>query len=472
VLLVGPEAAAAERLCRALLTLPEPEVGDLTPGRDPVRKSDSLLEAVLLSGEPVGTGGRNGLAAAGQRLILAGVSQELEHLEAAVRSLRRVNPAARILLLCEPADEVPCRKAIQWGADEYVLVPVDPAALQRAFAPRPPATRRPIDGVAADPSRSPVHSAAAAAGPCAADAGGAAGHLPGIPLIVQTDLLEDLLAGRADLADHLVQVLARHLPVREPLRFVSATLDASLVEGAIRRPVAQADQPPFGTLVLNAPEASPATAAVVAQAANWLAGMLGLSRRYEQLRSLAITDELSGAYNRRYFMKYMATVLERAKENRTRVTLLLFDIDDFKKYNDRFGHAAGDAIIRELIKVLRACTREYDLVARIGGDEFAVVYRDNEAPRQPNSEHPRDVLAATERFRDAIRGHQWPEICKIQGEVSISGGLASFPWDADTLETLMAKADEALLKAKAAGKNVIKMHAGEGANRPSGRPSP
>jgi diguanylate cyclase (GGDEF)-like protein len=200
--------------------------------------------------------------------------------------------------------------------------------------------------------------------------------------------------------------------------------------------------------------------------------MLGLSRRYEQLRSLAITDELSGAYNRRYFMKYMATVLERAKENRTRVTLLLFDIDDFKKYNDRFGHAAGDAIIRELIKVLRACTREYDLVARIGGDEFAVVYRDNEAPRQPNSEHPRDVLAATERFRDAIRGHQWPEICKIQGEVSISGGLASFPWDADTLETLMAKADEALLKAKAAGKNVIKMHAGEGANRPSGRPSP
>jgi diguanylate cyclase (GGDEF)-like protein len=199
----------------------------------------------------------------------------------------------------------------------------------------------------------------------------------------------------------------------------------------------------------------------VAQAANWLAGMLALLRRYEQLRSLAITDELSGAFNRRYFLKYMASLLEKAKENRSRVTLLLFDIDDFKRYNDTFGHASGDAIIRELIKLLRACTREYDLVARIGGDEFAVVYRDNEAPRQPNSEHPKDVLTATERFREAIRNHQWPQTCNIKGEVSISGGLATFPWDADNLETLMAKADEALLKAKTAGKNVIVMHAAD-----------
>jgi diguanylate cyclase (GGDEF)-like protein len=164
----------------------------------------------------------------------------------------------------------------------------------------------------------------------------------------------------------------------------------------------------------------------------------------------------------------MARLLERARENRSRVTLLLFDIDDFKKYNDTFGHASGDAIIRELIQILRACTRQYDLVARIGGDEFAVVYRDNEAPRQPNSEHPRDVLAATERFREAIRNHHWPETCKIEGDVSISGGLATFPWDADTLESLMAKADEALLQAKSAGKNVIFMHKRETPEPPRG----
>ena len=93
--------------------------------------------------------------------------------------------------------------------------------------------------------------------------------------------------------------------------------------------------------------------AILESVAKWLASMLAVAQRYEQLRSLAITDELSGAYNRRYFKKFMSGLLEKSRENQTRVTLLLFDIDDFKQYNDMFGHAAGDAIIRELIKLLR-----------------------------------------------------------------------------------------------------------------------
>ena len=97
-------------------------------------------------------------------------------------------------------------------------------------------------------------------------------------------------------------------------------------------------------------------------------------------------------------------------------------------------------------------------MARLGGDEFAVVFRDNEARRQPHSEHPRDVLVATERFREAIKNHHWPEACRIKGTISVSGGLATFPLDADSLEMLEAKADEALLKAKSAGKNVILLH--------------
>jgi diguanylate cyclase (GGDEF)-like protein len=304
--------------------------------------------------------------------------------------------------------------------------------------------------------------------------------MPAIPLMMQTELLEEILEGggvRPDFSQRATAALARRLNIVGNLKFAAASTDAAPhpdsdapQQRELCRAVTFAGQAPFGALHWTPENAAPsaAEAGVLAQAAHWLGTMLALAQRYEQLRLMAITDELSGAYNRRYFMKYMDTLLERSRENRSRVTLLLFDIDDFKRYNDTFGHGSGDAIIRELIKLLRACTRPKDLVARIGGDEFAVVYWDNEPPRQPNSDHPKEIIAATERFREAIKNHQWPETCKIKGSISISGGLASFPWDADTLVTLMTKADEALLQAKAAGKNVIILHGTASATGPAG----
>jgi diguanylate cyclase (GGDEF)-like protein len=458
IVLVGPQAQAAKPLLEQLLrstapNLPEPEF--LTPA--------SFLEAALITGEHEG-----GDPA---RLIVAGIPTD-EDFEPAIRSLRRINPHATIVLLCEPAHEALCRKARALGADDYFIVPLDAASARQLLATphsAPETVRRPTT-VAATTHPAPGADLEFDRSPGARRTSRASAEiqsgLPSLPLLVQTELLEELFTERTDFPDRALAVITRYIRFNGTLRFVPANPASPASEPEsptqIRRPVAIAEQQSFGTLVLEvaAPHhATPQASAVVAQAANWLAGMLVLLRRYEQLRSLAITDELSGAFNRRYFLKYMSSLLEKAKENRSRVTLLLFDIDDFKRYNDTFGHASGDAIIRELIKLLRACTREYDLVARIGGDEFAVVYRDNEAPRQPNSEHPKDVLVATERFREAIKNHHWPQTCNIKGEVSISGGLATFPWDADNLETLMAKADEALLKAKAAGKNVIVMHA-------------
>jgi diguanylate cyclase (GGDEF)-like protein len=418
-----------------------------------ITTAESILEAVLVSGNGPGSGGRSETGVEERQVILVDIAGELEHLEAGTRSLRRVNPAARILLLCDPIDEVAARRARLWGADDYFIVPLDVQSLRSIVTDWFPAE--------AAATNAPAKAGAAnrPAGPFAAT-----GELPAIPLMAQTELLEDLLAGRPDFVDHALATLQRYVKLEGRLVYVPGPERSAGNRGqCVSRPVALGDEPTLGTLILEGSQGpvasgSPALLATISQIANWLASLLAISRRYEQLRSLATTDELSGAFNRRYFLSYMARLLERARENRSRVTLLLFDIDDFKKYNDTFGHASGDAIIRELIQILRACTRQYDLVARIGGDEFAVVYRDNEAPRQPNSEHPRDVLAATERFREAIRNHHWPETCKIEGDVSISGGLATFPWDADTLESLMAKADEALLQAKSAGKNVILMH--------------
>lgn len=414
--------------------------------------AESVLDALFVTG--------NAQVGEAFTTILVQAAPEMDHLEEAIRSLRQVNPDARIVLLCEPPDEAGCRAALQWGADDYHILPLDERELPRIIdSLRTQGGHRARREIPAAP-RSP-----GSPNPPATE-------LLSLPLLAQTDLLEELLDGagaRADLSGRAAGILQRYLPIRGALRFIPEPKEEGAgppPAGTLHHPVAAAGQKPFGTLEFT-PDAPAAPSgqnaslhpALLAQAAHWLAAMLALGQRYQQLRTLAITDELSGAYNRRYFDKFMTGLLQRSREGRARVTLLLFDIDDFKKYNDSFGHAAGDAIIRELIKLLRACTREYDLVARIGGDEFAVVYRDNEAPRQPNSQHPRDVLVATERFREAIRNHQWPQICKIKGEISISGGLANFPADADTLEALMARADQALLKAKAAGKNVILLHA-------------
>ena len=455
VLLVGRPSAAATGVFQA--------TGRAAAGWH-IEKTESILEAVLASG-----GEKSPVPA----LILAAVKNELDHLEAGVRSLRKVNPDARLVLLCEPLEEPVCRRALAWGADDYLLLPLDDRCLLEQMEH--------VNGTGGHRASRELSNAVRAVEQRSASA---TEHVqeshhkdvPALPLMVQTTLLEELLdvgavgAMRVDFAERATATLAQHLGMEGQLKFMPATYRKDAAEppasaAELQHVVALANQPEFGTLVWHGEpdDKTVARAAEIAQAANWLAAMLSVSQRYEQLRSMAITDELSGAYNRRYFMKFMSGLLERAKENRTRVTLLLFDIDNFKTYNDTFGHASGDAIIRELIKLLRACTREYDLVARVGGDEFAVVYRDNEAPRQPNSEHPRDVLVATERFRTAIRNHQWPQTCNIKGAVSISGGLATFPWDADSLESLMAKADEALLKAKAKGKNVILLHGSESA---------
>ena len=417
-----------------------------------VSTANSVLEAVLVSGG----------AGATDSLILVAIANELDHLEAGIRSLRQVNAGSRIVLLCDPMHGGFGRRALNWGADDYFILPLDSRAASHLTASRPPAAV----GETHPPHRlAPTEPTV----PLSPDT-------PALPLPLQTEMLEQILAGaalRPDFAQHAIATLKTSLGLSGTLRFLTSDLTeiapsppstspAPTPPREYRRPVAFAGQAPFGTLIWQPEKHSsqpPATdAGILAQASHWLAAMLAMAQRYEQLRLMAITDELSGAYNRRYFVKYMTGLLERAREARFRVTLLLFDIDDFKQYNDQFGHASGDAIIRELIRLLRACTRPHDLVARIGGDEFAVVYWDNEAPRQPNSEHPKEILAATERFREAIKSHAWPQACNIKGEISISGGLAAFPWDADTLETLMAKADEALLKAKAAGKNVILLH--------------
>ncbi|MCC6680446.1 MAG: GGDEF domain-containing protein [Phycisphaeraceae bacterium] len=199
-----------------------------------------------------------------------------------------------------------------------------------------------------------------------------------------------------------------------------------------------------------------ATATQLQPWADWLARWLALHRRQLQLHELAMRDELTGAWNRRYFNRFLRRILDRAGHDRSQVTVMVFDIDNFKHYNDNYGHWAGDEILRESARLMKTVCREHDVVARIGGDEFAVIFWDAEAPRRPNSHHPQDVVRAAERFQAAICSHAFPKLLdQAPDTLTISGGLASYPWDGRTPDELLHRADEMTLESKRNGKNAI-----------------
>lgn len=184
--------------------------------------------------------------------------------------------------------------------------------------------------------------------------------------------------------------------------------------------------------------------------------LLDTAEKQEELRSLAMIDELSGLPNRRCLMERLGELLHKADAKRFRVTVLIFDLDGFKHFNDTYGHAAGDDLIRETGALFRRHCRQHDIVARYAGDEFIVVFWDADEPRVSGSKHPNDAIAVLKRFRKALESHQFARLGPdAVGRVTISGGLASFPWDGKTPQELIDRADEALIRAKRDGKNRI-----------------
>lgn len=200
----------------------------------------------------------------------------------------------------------------------------------------------------------------------------------------------------------------------------------------------------------------PPTTAPVQQWADWLAHWLHLARSMSDLRQQAYTDQLTGACNRRFFDHDCAKALDDARAQRQCVSLLLFDIDDFKKYNDKYGHAAGDEILVETVKLLRSVIRPHDRVCRIGGDEFVVIFHDPQGQRERGSSHPDDIQKIARRFQQQICRHRFPKLSEeARGTLTISGGLATFPWDGADATSLLEQADRNAMLSKQSGKNAI-----------------
>src|SRR5579862_2881134 len=166
----------------------------------------------------------------------------------------------------------------------------------------------------------------------------------------------------------------------------------------------------------------------------------------ESLRSQSIRDPLTNLFNRRYLEESLPRELLRASRNRRPLGAIMLDIDFFKRYNDTFGHEAGDAVLRELSKHLRSNIRGEDIACRFGGEEFMLIMPDAD-------------LEATQRRAEKIRLDARNIVVFHHGEslgtITLSLGVAGFPEHGATAENLLASADRALYAAKELGRNQV-----------------
>lgn len=173
---------------------------------------------------------------------------------------------------------------------------------------------------------------------------------------------------------------------------------------------------------------------------------------HDNMRKMSITDGLTGLYNHREFYQQLRRELERARRYRHSVSLLLIDVDDFKKFNDSYGHLAGDLALRKIADMLRNCARATDIVARYGGEEFGVILPESTSA---------GALMLAERIKTEVGKHDF--LPQVSGEVhlTVSIGIYTAEEGAATEDQLVRYADEAAYSAKSAGKNrvVVKSHA-------------
>ncbi|MDR6992034.1 diguanylate cyclase [Luteimonas sp. 3794] len=184
-----------------------------------------------------------------------------------------------------------------------------------------------------------------------------------------------------------------------------------------------------------------------------LAEQLGLAianlQLRETLRTQSLRDPLTGLFNRRYLEESFVRELQRCDRRRLPLSVLMLDVDHFKRFNDTFGHAAGDALLGQVGRQIQAGVRAEDIACRYGGEEFTVVLPELDAA---------GALARAEQIRRAVEVATVQHLGQQLGPVTMSIGIATFPLDGQTPEVLLQMADATLYRAKAEGRNRV-LHA-------------
>lgn len=171
---------------------------------------------------------------------------------------------------------------------------------------------------------------------------------------------------------------------------------------------------------------------------------------YEEVKNLSLTDGMTNLYNYRYFKIRLKEEINRAKRNKSKVSLLILDIDHFKNYNDTLGHPSGDEALRSLGEILKSTGRKEDIVSRYGGEEFCIIL--------PGIAK-KDMRPLGERIRKKIEIYKfYKEKVQPSGKLTISLGGATYPDDAKNDKELIQRADEALYTAKNMGRNQIRLY--------------
>jgi diguanylate cyclase (GGDEF)-like protein len=173
-----------------------------------------------------------------------------------------------------------------------------------------------------------------------------------------------------------------------------------------------------------------------------------LKDRAGEFEQLSVTDALTGLLNRRYLEKRLDEEIQRSKRHRFPMSLMMLDVDEFKSYNDTFGHPAGDAALKIVANVLKDMLRGADVAARYGGEEFSILL-----PQTTSSE----AAVIAERLRQRIEQTEFPK-----RKVTVSIGIASCSNEIDTPADLVAAADHALYEAKNHGRNNVRIYDGMG----------
>jgi len=168
------------------------------------------------------------------------------------------------------------------------------------------------------------------------------------------------------------------------------------------------------------------------------------TKLYSKTRELSVRDELTQLYNRRHFQQILPLEIKRCQRFKRSLSLLMIDIDYFKKFNDRYGHLAGDECLKEFVRAVNAKIREVDFFARFGGEEFVLILP---------STSKEDGVVVAEKIIALVRQHEFRAGAGKMERLTTSIGLAAYPEDAKSVEELIDAADIALYEAKNSGRD-------------------